>query len=1841
MFTNKLHSLLLSLLLLSLAACDPIDLSGDDDQETGTSKEPDVVDIEEEPQEEETPEKTPQEEPSDNDGDNSDPDSDPTPAPVDPPAVVVTPVRPIITVNPLSITEGDEGTQTATLNVNLSEATTNTVTINYTTNAIGSATENEDYASDTGALIFEPNTVRQSIPLTILSDTNVEPDENFEVLLTSATNADFRNNASTITISNDDLPPVRPVISAQDLVIQEGNIDEAPQATLTLTLSEPTTETVSLDISTQDSTATVDDNDYLTQTSTITFAPGETEANVTLTIVGDDQFEDDETFDILFNNPIHGDLDRSAATITINNDDAAPIIPTLSIADFTLLEGNSDSTANLPVTLSEPSNQAISIDYTVQPISGGATPDSDFSPAAGSLIFEPGVTERSIPLTILGDSDIENDERFEVAFSNIVNATLTTPLVTVTITNDDQAPVRPMIRPTSTVVDEGNSGVTTTSITLSLTEATTNTVSVDYASTDLSATTADNDYTQLSGTLTFAPGETSKTIEISINGDTAFESNEAFTINYSNPINADLHTSNSAIAITNDDAEPARPTIELTNTSITEGNDGSNAATVTATLSETTTNVVSVDFATTDPDIVNSATANVDYVAISGTLTFEPGTQTQTIELIINGDTEVETTELLQILLSNATNGAIGNALTDIEIVNDDEDPVIPNITATNITVPEGNTGTSIATVTVTLSEATSNAVSIDFTTDNGTATLDDNDYIQKSGTLTFAPYAISQTIVFQVVGDSEPEDNETFQIKFGNPENGVLLTNSITTTITNDDVVTPEISINNISTGEGDIGNKEITVAVTLSKATTIPVTVDFATADLNLPNAANAGTDYVANNGSLTFAPNTDSQEILIKILSDTDIEEDESFEITLSNATSGVITNGSAIVTINNDDLKIAVPSISIDNVATVVEGDDSTRTIDLVVALSETTDNVVTVDYATKTTASADPADADFVVVSGTLEFPANTLSQTISITINGDTKFEADESFNVILSNPNNGTLNNSTAIITILDDDVMPPNITAPNISITEGNSGSKALTISLGLDAASNDIVTVNYSVQDDTASVNDNDYSADNPVGTLRFDARSQTAGFTVTINGDTKIEDNEKFLVILSNPVNAKLETSELEVNIINDDHNEERIGLKERPSNQNCIARNPPIKDSTVDLALEPIAPGISINNAVALVESPIEVNRWYVGTQDGKIFTFKNGDSAAVLIGQIEASKKLETGLLSLAFHPNFANNGYLYASVAEDLTSSDKDRVSKIKRYTLSSDGRELNLNSERTIIAVPRFRNLHAGGHIAFGPDGYLYYGLGDDDQRANTAQNIESLHGGILRIDVNTPTGYLIPKDNPYANSNSCDSGACPEIFAKGLRNPWRWSFDRSTGDLMLGDVGSNKYEEINLIENGQNYGWPYAEGDCTLSDRVCRSELANIPNYVDPILDYPRGSSAAVVGGYVYRGGDIDALSGVYLFGDYVQGRIWALRYDQNGTASQEELLNIGGYLPTFAEGRDGELYIIMIGQDGRTTFQKLVNAKSGGGIDPFPTLLSETGCVDQSNPTQPASGLIPFGVNVPFWSDNAVKDRYIALPDGETITVNAQNDWIFPTGSVLMKNFRLNGKLIETRLMMRHPDGDWAGYSYEWDEQLGDAQLVSSGVTRNIDNQSWYFPGSADCLACHTPSANFALGPNTAQLNGRFNYSEIGGTDGHQLSTFNEIGLFVNKISVDGNTPQLPAIDDLDASLESRARAYLDVNCAGCHNEFNNAGIQAEMDLRYTTSFTNTNTCNVKAVTSLDNLSTLVVPGDSSQSLLYDRMARRDPHGMPPIGSFIVDEAGTKLVSEWINSLTSCD
>jgi hypothetical protein len=226
----------------------------------------------------------------------------------------------------------------------------------------------------------------------------------------------------------------------------------------------------------------------------------------------------------------------------------------------------------------------------------------------------------------------------------------------------------------------------------------------------------------------------------------------------------------------------------------------------------------------------------------------------------------------------------------------------------------------------------------------------------------------------------------------------------------------------------------------------------------------------------------------------------------------------------------------------------------------------------------------------------------------------------------------------------------------------------------------------------------------------------------------------------------------------------------------------------------------------------------------------------------------------------------------------------------------------------------------------------------------------------------------------------------------------------------------------------------------------------------NFNDPVHDYGRGLGSSVTGGYVYRGAAIPGLVGSYLFSDYGSGRIWRLVSDGSGGFTSEELLVSSLAVASFGQGNDGELYVVDIGGGG---VHKIVPAGGGTPVSPVPTLLSQTGCVNPQNATQPASGLIPYAPAAPFWSDNATKERWLAIPNGTSIGRGSDGDFSFPNGTVLMKHFRLNNQLVETRLFMRHPDGDWAGYTYEWNAQRTDATLVQGGKTVTVGSQSWIF------------------------------------------------------------------------------------------------------------------------------------------------------------------------------------
>jgi uncharacterized repeat protein (TIGR03806 family) len=467
--------------------------------------------------------------------------------------------------------------------------------------------------------------------------------------------------------------------------------------------------------------------------------------------------------------------------------------------------------------------------------------------------------------------------------------------------------------------------------------------------------------------------------------------------------------------------------------------------------------------------------------------------------------------------------------------------------------------------------------------------------------------------------------------------------------------------------------------------------------------------------------------------------------------------------------------------------------------------------------------------------------------------------------------------------------------------------------------------------------------------------------------------------------------------------------------------------------------------------------------------------------------------------------------------------------------------------------------------------------------------------------------------------------------------LRNPWRWSFDSATGDLWLGDVGQGAREEIDRIQRGGNYGWNCREGFIAYPGPNCPATSAG---FVDPVHDYARSLGVSVTGGYVYRGSAIPGLVGSYLFTDFGSGRIWRLVSNGSGGFASEELLNPSIAASSFGQGNDGELYVVDYGAG---ALHKIVPAAVTPPTgSPVPTLLSQTGCVNPQNASQPASGLIPYAPAAPFWSDNATKERWLAIPNGTSIGRGADGDFSFPNGTVLMKHFRLNNQLVETRLFMRHPDGDWAGYTYEWNAQRTDATLVQGGKTVSIGSpaQSWIFPSGNDCLTCHTAVAGFALGLEAAQLNRDFTYASTGRT-ANQLRTLDAITMFTTPLGDPALQPRMLDPFVTTTPLAESARAYLHTNCSQCHRPGGVA--QSSMDLRYSTLLSSMNACGVSPQSGdlgLGAAARIIAPGNAGNSVLAARMNTRGANAMPPLASNIVDTAGVTLIQQWINSLTTC-
>jgi len=683
-----------------------------------------------------------------------------------------------------------------------------------------------------------------------------------------------------------------------------------------------------------------------------------------------------------------------------------------------------------------------------------------------------------------------------------------------------------------------------------------------------------------------------------------------------------------------------------------------------------------------------------------------------------------------------------------------------------------------------------------------------------------------------------------------------------------------------------------------------------------------------------------------------------------------------------------------------------------------------------------------------------------------------------------------------------------------------------------------------------------------------------------------------------------------------------------GLDSRPVNLTCLAPPRPPTDTT--LSLTRAFPNIGEFQPTAMLQAPGDSSRWFLVKKEGTVLTFANDEQVATSSVFVDLTDRVdagffEAGLLGMAFHPDFQSNGQVFLTYTR--TGNPVDLI--LSRFTSPDFGQTLDPASETVLLTVAQPDPTHQGGGIAFGPDGYLYLGLGDGGPGLDpfgNGQNTGTLLGSFLRIDVDGGVPYGIPPDNPLANG-----GGLPELYAWGFRNPWRWSFDRATGELWAGDVGQTQWEEINQVQKGGNYGWRIREGSFCLGIEPC-----DIPELIDPVVEYSHTEGCSVTGGYVYRGTAIPALQGTYLYADFCSGRIWGLSYDAQGVPQPRLLLESGLTIPTFAEGHDGEVYVLDFNAGG--IFRLTAAAEPDQSA--FPERLSETGCVDPADPTRLAAGLIPYAINAPFWSDGADKQRWLALPEGTTVHIQPDGDWEFPVGTVTVKEFRRGGRLIETRLLVRHDDGLWGGYSYEWNAAETDAVYVPGGKVSPVHDGEWIFPSSAQCTQCHTAASGHTLGPENPQLNRPLVYPQSGRT-ANQLATLDAIGVLDVPLGADPwSLPAMADPNDDTAALESRARAYLHSNCAQCHQPGGTA--PSDMDLLHDTALRDMNVCDQLPQQSDLGIAEarLVKPGDPARSLLLARIQRRDLHGMPPLGSKLVDTAGAQLIEDWIRSLSSC-
>jgi uncharacterized repeat protein (TIGR03806 family) len=669
----------------------------------------------------------------------------------------------------------------------------------------------------------------------------------------------------------------------------------------------------------------------------------------------------------------------------------------------------------------------------------------------------------------------------------------------------------------------------------------------------------------------------------------------------------------------------------------------------------------------------------------------------------------------------------------------------------------------------------------------------------------------------------------------------------------------------------------------------------------------------------------------------------------------------------------------------------------------------------------------------------------------------------------------------------------------------------------------------------------------------------------------------------------------------------------------------------------------------------------------------------------------------ESGLLGLAFHPNYASNRTFFIFYSLNVGGLLHQRVARLQ--TSATNPNLADATTHAPLITQRDESDNHNGGDIHFGPDGYLYVSLGDEgaanDSRNNSRWLNRDFFSAILRLDVDRlnvgqPGGsvepnahpainldsangnrarYAIPADNPllapgivgtlgplgtgaFGGGNLPAASLRTEFALYGLRNPWRISFDRPTGRLFIADVGQGAREEINLVTSlGRSFGWPFREGAIAFSSAPSPVPSAATYPRQDPIHDYDRTIGSSITGGIIYRGTRLTELFEDYVFADYGSGRIFALR-QSGATWTRRTLINSGANIAGIGpDPRNGDSLFANINTG---VVQRLVRSGTTGTAPP--ATLSATGAFASLATLAPAAGVVPYDIQHPFWSDHAAKRRWFSMPGTSlTATFAAEGAWTFPTGTVWVKHFDLEStrgqpataRRIETRFIVKTATGSY-GLSYRWRADQTDADLVpedgadvdySVVVNGLTQTQRWRYPSRNECRTCHTPAAGHALSFNTRQLNRPRTYGSL---SDNQLNHLVSAGYLASASAPAPATvaslPAHAALDDATQSLEHRVRSYLAVNCVSCHVPGGTALGNFDVTAALTTAATGLRTAAL-VNNGGDSANRLLAPADAEHSMLLKRILGDGVPRMPPLATNEIDRGAETVLRAYIAELAT--